>query len=57
MSKHTITVTTKVNGSCILQQVGSNEDEQSSILITHLIDTQDSQVRDALISLGWTPPE
>lgn len=48
------TVKTKINDSWIQQTVFNNFKE---IISKRLVDTEEEQFKNVLISLGWTPPK
>ena len=52
-----IGVKTKVFQHQIVQEVFSERDGIRDTIQRHVIGIRDQQVRDALVSLGWTPPE
>jgi hypothetical protein len=55
-----VNIETKVmNDGKIIQEVKLGDDDANlfnSVMRT-IVDTKEAQVRDALISLGWTPPK
>jgi len=40
----------------ILQELGYFSDGIYTNIVRQVIDTQEQQIRDALVKLGWTPP-
>lgn len=40
----------------IVQQTFAVENDTRRIIETRIMDTRDAQIRNALITLGWTPP-
>ena len=52
-----IGVKTKVFQHQIVQEVFSERDGIRETIQCQVIDIRDQQVKDALVSLGWTPPE
>ena len=49
-------VTTPFAGGMISQEVFSVAGGERERISARLMDTQDQQIREALIALGWTPP-
>ena len=41
----------------IVQDVLETQDGIVGLTVRHMLDTQDQEIRNALIGLGWTPPE
>jgi hypothetical protein len=52
-------ITTSIEGNKIIQE-GRYEDELNSVrtkMVRKILNTEEQQVKDALIKLGWTPPK
>ena len=54
----TYKIDTKVMPSgAIHQEVTHKFEDMTRTITKQIVDTQDAQIRDALIELGWTPPD
>jgi len=55
----TIDIKTVVFNSSVIEQMEAHRDSITNMVKSQarqIIDTKDDQIRNALISLGWTPP-
>jgi hypothetical protein len=52
-----VKVNTYVNGNLIVQDVSSAVDDKTSQLSRQVYDTSEKGFRDALVEMGWTPPD
>lgn len=57
-----IRIETSVHGDLIVQEVSDQSmrwfaDERRRLIARDVINTKDAQVREALIRMGWTPPD
>ena len=50
-------VNTKFNKDLIIQETGFSGSDRNSDMARNVIQLQEQGVREALIKLGWTPPE
>jgi len=56
---YTIDIETVVFDSSVIEQMETHRDSITNMVKSQarqIIDTKDDQIRNALISLGWTPP-
>ncbi len=51
-----VTTTPMTNGD-LIQKVETDFNGQRELIFQQVIQTQEKQIRDGLIALGWTPPE
>lgn len=49
--------TTHTKEGVIVQELFTKHNEIREQMARRVIDTQDQQIRDTLIALGWTPPK
>ena len=54
---NTYEVNTKFNKDLIIQETGFSGSDRNSDMARNVIQLQEQGVREALIKLGWTPPE
>lgn len=52
-----MTINTSIIGQKIYQSLQEEVDSVKNHLITWVTDTKEKSIRNALISLGWTPPK
>jgi hypothetical protein len=48
---------TVIHDKVIVQDLVYYENNQRELVMRSIIDTMDRQIREALIKLGWTPPD
>ena len=52
-----INVTTYYDKDTMLQELAYLDDDTRKVFMRSIVDLREEQVRQALINLGWTPPE